>query len=271
MSENQNVNQKEKKFSIIVTEHDSFDPLMESKCLTTMELADKVNQLLSPMFADYEGCFINPPDQNHGYVNVSVFFRATQKTPGEGQIKNLESIIPTNSKDNIARNNRSSDSDIVNMVMNMNNRVRGRSFQLTQKTKEGLSEFIPLKEVKEDYWKNNVIEMTDPTPYGSMQYVIYVRVDGLDINRLLKKIYGGVEKDENGETRYIDYMVTLVRPIQSPVNPTPQNPWNFPTTPPPANVFMTIVSRLDNKNLDDLCRSLGVYNYSTGVNMVHVQ
>lgn len=270
MSENQNVTQKEKKFSIIVTEPDNFDPLMESKCLTTMDLADKVNQLLSPMFADYEGCFINPPDQTHGYVSVSVFFRATNKTPGEGQIKNLEAINSQTTTINTG-NKRSSDAGVLDQIMAMNTRVKGRSFKLTQKTKEGLSDFIPMKEVTEDYWKNNVIEMTDATPYGAMQYVIYVRVDGLDLNRLLKKIYGGVEIDDvTGDKRYIDYMVTLVRPIQSPMAPQTQSPWSIPTAPVPSN-FMAIVSRLDNKNLDDLCRSLGMYNYSTGINIVHAR
>ena len=214
---------------ITVEETQEFDSLLKSKITTTFDLAKTINGLFRPIFSDYEGCLI-APDQ-FGVLQLSLYFK-DKGDPGTSQIKNLESVIQKADK-----------SDAMARIRNINRMNSSQKYDLSDLTKEALSEFMfgynPNNNQKIN-WKQHVTELTERQQYNA--YSVYVRVSGLDIMKVIKKIYGN--KLENGS--YIDYQATIIKPTVA------NNAGGVNSN------FLINISQLDTKQVEKLCMEVGM-------------
>lgn len=223
-----NASRKDKRESIIkVVETQEFDGLLKSKITTTFDLAKTINGLFRPIFSDYEGCLIYP-DQ-WGVLQLTLFFKDKGEA-GPNQIKNLESVIQKADKN-----------DAMARIRNINNLNSSQKYDLSELTKDALEEFmIGYNPNAKFNWKSSVVELTERQPYNA--YSVYVRVNGLDIMKVIKKIYGN--KLENGN--YIDYQVNIIKPTAS------NNMGGMNSN------FLINISQLDTKLVEKLCMEVGM-------------
>ena len=130
----------------IEVEPQEFDGILKSKITTSFDLAQTVNKLFRPIFADYEGCTILP-DQ-FGTFQLTLFLK--DKGPADnGKIKNVQSVIQKTQK-----------SDVMARIQNLNRANSTSKFELTDETKNALSEFIRKPQNGNIDWKRHVVEIT---------------------------------------------------------------------------------------------------------------
>lgn len=229
----QNASQKKEPLRLNI-EPLEFDGVMKSKLTTTISLAKTVNQLFRPVFTDYEGCII-APDQ-FGQLQAALYFKDKGMNGRDNSIKTLvpvtERVQGTSPIDRIAR---------------MNLRNSNKSYDVSEDTKEILSEFIYSRGDKVN-WSQHIVEQTERNYNG---YSIYVKVIGIDLVRLVRKIYGG--KIDGSR---IDYNVSIVKPIgMSMVGGVNQN-------------YLINIQQLDSKEVERLASEIGVVPVQGNIPMV---
>lgn len=211
-----------------VEEPEEFDGLIKSKIITSIELAKKINSLFRPTFSDFEGCTLMP-DQS-GMFQVSLYFK-DKGNPGPAQIKNISSImVNTNGK-----------SDVMARITNMNRINSSKKYDLTEQTKQALTEFMFNGVI--NYNKNSVNWgqcVTEASENAYNGYSIFVRVANLDIMKIIKKIYGNKINGSN-----VEYQMSIIRPTNGQINT------------PNAN-FLINISQLNTKQVEKLCYEIGM-------------
>lgn len=210
------VNQKEKK-DVVRIEVDpiEFDGLLKSKITTTLELSETVNALFASTLADYEGCIILPYNAGNGInFNCSLFFR--DKGPAmDGRIKCIENILQPERS-----------GSVIDKIERFNKIQNKKVYALTNDCKDALSEFINCtnRDGKVN-WNNIVFEQCE-------NRTIYVKVDCIDLYKILKKIYGVPGQKS-------DYTIIPLKPLA-------------------PNNFMVNVLQLDVKSMEILAHSVGL-------------
>lgn len=221
-----NVTQERKPF-YITNDPLPFDGELKSKMTTTVELAKTINSLFRSVLADYEGSIILP--NMYGQLELVLYFKDKGGISAEGQIKSLQNA------NNPLRNGTAFD-----RISAMNTRNKAKNYDLTPETKEILSEFIFVRQNQKIDWNRHISEQTQQN-YNS--YTVFVKVIGLDLIRVIRKLYGS--KDPETKSR-IDYTVSLIRPVGVSMQGFGnQN-------------FLINISQLNNNEIEKLANEIGL-------------
>lgn len=230
MNNNNNANEPLR----LVTEPQPFDGVMKSKLTTTLALSKIVNQLFRPVFSDYEGCIIAP--DAYGQLQVALYFKDKGMTGSDDKVKSLIPVIE-----------RVKGTSAIDRIMQMNLRNSSKAYDLSKDTKDILSEFIYTRGNAKVNWNQHVLEQTERQYNGQ---IIYVKVVGLDLVRLVRKIYGG--KIDGSR---IDYNISIIKPIGADVQGINQN-------------FLINIQQLDSKEVERLANEIGIVPQVGTVQMV---
>lgn len=168
-----------------------FDGMLKTKLTTTTELAKMVNELFRGVFSDYEGCLILP--NSMGGFDTTIYFR--DKGIKDNRINALEHVVQQ----------QAGRLDINQRINNLNMRYKNKTYDLTKGCKEIFGEFMIPERNKKINWNRNVVEKTENSYNG---YTIYVQLNGVDIMKVIKKIYGS-----KVDGRRTDYSMKLERGI----------------------------------------------------------
>lgn len=235
MNQNQNNNnQQQKREPLNLTiEPVEFDGLLKTKFTTTVELAKTVNEMFRPVFSDYEGCLILP-NQMGGFDTIVYFC-------DKGiQDERLKALRPVVQQGNL---------NISQRINNLNRRYQNKTYELTEDCKDIFSEFM-VKERNSNKvrWNQLVVEKAENN-YNSC--TIHVQLNGIDIMKILKKIYGSTVKGNR-----TDYSMKLERGI-GVVN----GAGLF------ANYLVSIL-QLDTKEVERVAQSVGMVPLADTIPMV---
>lgn len=187
---------------------------------TAMELSKQINGLFG-IFTDYEGCALKP--NSNGEVSVTLYWRD----------KGGKEVVP------IYEQNRGA--DVKSRIMNFNNIARGRNktYKFADHVKEVLEQFVKNPGNKNVNIDNMSYEAFEPT-YGGAG-TIYLQIDNIDINKILKTLYG--DKAPDG-SRY-EYNVSFIKPINA-----------MPGIGVPNYLFK--IDRLDSKQVEEIASKIGM-------------
>lgn len=187
--------------SIVVKEPEKFGNVLETEYITSQKLAEKINGLFAGVFADYHGCVVTPNPNYPSVIDLTLYFRPTEGLDASGKYTAFQKTgVVTRA------------ASIVDRLNSIDSRFRSsKSFELTQEAAELLHEFFAgnsrLKMEPKDYEKNKLVtEVTEQQGYNRF---ILCAVIGLDINRVVSKLYG--QKNAAGDS--VEYMVSPVRPL----------------------------------------------------------
>lgn len=225
--------QKEKGASIDI-EQMEFGGTLKTELTTTLDLANLVNSIFKPIFHDYVGCVILP-NQFGQSLELSLFFK-DKGVPTNGSVKNLVNAVDANTRG----------ASPMDRIRNMNIRNSNKVYSLTDETKEALSEFIFSRPGQNINWNQLVYEVAEQSFNG---HQIYVKVCGLDLLKILRKVYG---KRNNGS--YNDYSINIIKPLMQVSNMD-------------SNYLVSIL-QLDTKRVEELCKKIGMMPAQGNIAMV---
>ena len=173
-----------------------FEPVIQSKLLSSIELTRIINRIFTEVFKDYEGCSITNGVANDGTIrSISLFF----KDKGNGQ------MVPLGTPQN------GQGSALVNRIMSHNARLStNKTYRLSDDVRQVLEPLmIKAGAFNQNVdWNKSEVEIPEPNQLGGMN--IYLRVDNIDINKILKIYFGGTDKDKD---EIADYNVSYVRAL----------------------------------------------------------
>lgn len=199
MSENKNNKPEKEVTKIEVKEPLTFESMLDGKLITQADLAASINSLLSGVFADYEGCHLTPNVQFPNVLDIALYFK--DKGPvTDGRLKSVISTKIPEANTPFAR------------IKSMNLRNQEKNFDLNEDTKQALSELMYPSNGQFDKetglpkvnWKQCACEIAEPNGFGLQN--IYVKVIGVRLESVLRKIYGS--KDDEGNR--VEYNVQLI-------------------------------------------------------------
>lgn len=233
MNQNQNNNQQQREPLSLTIEPIEFDGLLKTKFTTTVELAKMVNEIFRPVFSDYEGCLVLP-NQMGGFDTVVYF---CDKGVQDERLKALRPVVQQGNQLNISQR-----------ISNINRRFQNKTYELTDDAKDVFSEFM-VKERNSNKvrWNQLVVEKAENN-YNSC--VIHVQLNGIDIMKIIKKIYGSSVKGNR-----TDYSMKLERGI------------GMNTSGMYANYLVSIL-QLDTKEVEKVAQSVGMVPLSDTIPMV---
>jgi len=226
---NQGAPDTREKLKITVDPQIGFDGTFKTKRTTTIELAKKFNSIFRPVFNDFEGSIILPNQQNQ--LVLTLYF-TDKGAATNGSYKAITPLMKA------GRN-----SSIGDKLRSFNAMNKMHSYDLTDETKEMLSDFIYVRNNQKIKWDNYIIEQPDTTRYG--QYNIIVGVINLDITRVLKRLY------KNESEGRIDYEVKFLRPVMG------RN-----------DNFLIDIIQLDTKKVEELANQAGMAPVVSGLSIV---
>lgn len=173
-----------------------FEPVIQSKLISSLDLTKIINRIFTSVFKDYEGCSVIDRASNDGSIKtISLFFKDKQN--GE--------MIPLGTPQN------NGSSTIVNRIMSHNARLNtSKTYRLNDETRKTLEPLMVRTGAFNQGvdWNRSEVEIPEQNQMGGIN--IYLRVDGIDINKVLKIYYGGNDKDKD---EIADYNVSYVRAL----------------------------------------------------------
>lgn len=213
---NTNNNEPRKPLRLSVTEPQKFEKLAATTMETTQRLAKRINHLFETAFVDFYGCAVYCTAGNGNVAPYQQFAVELHFKP-----LTLGSINPGDSRKRAFKpvEEGTAKSDVIAGLKNIYGTIRSSSrFQLTEDAAEILSEFMlpgtnvdPFKPSSYDQYK---AEYTDMPQYGNSP--IMVRIAGLDLVKLIKKVYG----TRNAEGKRVDYGIIPYGPVVPNMNNT---------------------------------------------------
>lgn len=244
-------NEKKELMKITVETPEKFESLASTTLETTQRLAKRINKLFSTAFVDYHGSVIHfiPGQGNAPWQQfmVELHFKpvAVGSVPAsEDRVRAFKPITETaETGDKLVM-------ELKNVFNSFNTSAR---FQLTSEAAQVLSEFmIPGTNI--DPWNPKTYdqfkaEYQDQVMYG--QAPIMVRITGLNLIALIRKIYG----TKNAAGKRVEYGVLP----QGPVNPTGNNQMVQSTT----NWRLQIL-QLDEGKTFDIASEMGLIPAGNG-------
>lgn len=245
-------NNENKKLLLLETvEAEPFEKLASTTIETTQKLGKRINKIFSDAFVDYHGCYIYCMPGNNNIQPWQQFAIELHFKPitlggavtGNGKIRAFKPIEEAKSD------------DIVHgLKAYWRTMTTSKRFEMTEEAAQILSEFM-IPEANIDPWNPNSydhvkFEYQDQSPY--VQTPAMVKVTGLNILALVKKIYGNKTEDgkytEYGVTPYapVNQNVYANQPLQSAVN------WNI------------VIMQLDVDKIRDTASELGIISPAGG-------
>lgn len=193
--EEDNVNTTREKVHLDIVNPDKFPTTYSSALITTSDLCKKINGLFKGC-GDYWGSTLKPNPTN-AQLELNIYLKDLGDSAGK--IKLVQPVTNIDKR-----------SSISNRLSALNNRQVGRTYELTQDGKDIFEEFLLRYNRNKINWKQHTQEVAENiSMFQGSKYNIYLKLFNLDINAVLKKLWGS--KGENGET--YDYSIAYVRPI----------------------------------------------------------
>lgn len=212
-----NTTENKKPLQLEITTPEKFEKLASTTLETTQRLAKRINKLFSAAFVDYHGSVVTCTAGNGNVAlnqqfMVELHFKpvAVGQAESDGRVRAFKPIEEgTVGTDIIA--------GLKNIYGSMRTSAR---FELTSEGAQILSEFmLPGTDNGKnvDPWKASSFdtvkaEYVDTPQYG--QSPIMVRITALDLNKLIRKIYGN--KSEAGKK--VEYGVIPYGPVTPNIN-----------------------------------------------------
>lgn len=249
MSNQNNTNNTEKRqpMYIEITQPEKFEALAATTMETTQRLAKRINKLFSTAFVDYYGAAVYCMAGNGNVgpqFSVEVHFKPMTigSAPDDGRVRAFKPMEEGAAK-----------SDVVSNLKKIYGNLRSSArFAMTSEAAEILSEFMmngtgidPFNVQTYDRYK---AEYTDNSTFG--QTPVMVKISNLDLNKLIKKIYG----NKNEEGKKVDYGVIPYGPVM----PTANNAMNAT-----AN-WRVIIMQIEAEKTFDLATEFGLIPASNG-------
>lgn len=243
---------KKEGMKIVLEKPVDFDGTNESKIVTTTVLSKYINELFKGAFKDYVGCNIRTVQPNESLAGEMValdLFFAPNSDNGKGNVAAF-CAAGTDAK---ASSTPTAKQNIMAACLSHNQLVTTTSSMVV--TTDGVSMLYPLilngfksrlKETSESFSKCGIaVETSTPSQYGMSRPVIYNIIKGIDINAVMKVIFGDKENS-------YEFQVTPVKPVYA-------NAYGTVGTGVGAKWIYSIM-KLDKSNLNDLMNELGFYN-----------
>ena len=192
-----------KKYTLELTENEEFKPIYSGTFKSSIELAKEIKELFSIAFCDVEGARI---DLENNVPTVKLFFNHKDHS-GDALPCAVERF-----------NAKSTGSRVLDAARQRDNAIQnGDKYYITDDGADIFEEFLLpryFNRGKVD-WKKITAEVADGNAqYGGYGYRYntqqYTQLSGLDLSRILKKIYGG-EKDG----KKIEYMAQFAGQINN--------------------------------------------------------
>lgn len=229
---------QEDKYEIVVENTEDFRELAVQDFITTTELCQLFNPIFKAAFDDFEGL---TAEVFQGNVSLTAYFNRLEYGPDAltAFSKNVETSV---SNEALARYKR------FNRVQN-----EGLKYHITKEGKEALTEFLSMnsfqRNSKNVNWNQITGDQAEPvTPYQG-QPKVYSVVKSIDPIRLLAKVYGKKDGDNDYEYK-LDIVSSKVNAFGAG---TPE--------------FVLSVTRINKKELDRALRNAGISNF-TGLGIV---
>lgn len=247
----------EDKKAKLVVQPVPFPGILRAATTTTIELAKQINSMFE-VFNDFEGC----------YLEVAPTTQYPSTSPIPVVVENCNNYNKNNTlflvlyfKDKVQSGNKfksvipysqamSNNEDPMNKFKLINASMKNRKYTLNKETKEMLEEFINKNPGSNINWEGEgfIYETLDgvASPFGQQQHIT-VKVVGLDINKVLKKIY---QTDEGKQ-----YSIQVVRPMSQFAGQ--------------QSNYMLQITELDANKVNRLASEIGIDRNTPGsINMV---
>lgn len=195
---------------IHVDQPEKFDQLVSTALETTQKLAKRINALMHTAFVDYKGCVIytNPGNGNVNPNNVfavELHFKPVDASAVSMTETRKRAFRPIEESVN--------KQDIVANLQSIYGKNGSSKFEMTIEASQILSEFmlngLGIEENKPATYDRFKFEFQDNQTFGFGAPSIAIKVAGLDIIKLIKKIYGS--RSENGKK--LEYIINPLGPV----------------------------------------------------------
>ena len=207
-----------------VDKFDEFESTVGTSLITSMKLTKKINGLFrSAGIADFYGTTLRL-NESTGQLELAAYFEPSNNIE-DGRIYFAE---PTTYQ------HRQSTSSAFNRIASLNIRNSGRTLQLSQDGKDVFEELIFRNYNQKVDWNRYATEVVENGNFN--RYNIYLKVQNIDINKVLKKIWG--DRAEDGSR--LDYQVSIARFISGSPN------------------MVLSVQQLNEKVLNNLAEEIGI-------------
>ena len=207
-----------------IDKFDEFKSTVGTSLITSMKLTKKINGLFrSAGIADFYGTTLRL-NESTGQLELSAFFKPSNNIE-DGRIYFAEPA---------AYQHRQSASSAFNRIASLNSRNAGRTIQISQDGKDVFEELIFRNYNQKIDWNRYATEVVENGSFNN--YNIYLKVQNIDINKVLKKIWG--DKAEDGSR--LDYQVSIARFISGSPN------------------MVLSVQQLNEKVLNNLAEEIGI-------------
>lgn len=239
-----------------------FDPISDTKYLTSTEFGEIVSNIFKQVFVDYEGCTLGGV-QGTPYITINFFFNHREIS---------DDAIPSNMFRGITRKiPNKSNNETVNNIRLYNNILRnGDRYYLTDDAKQIIKPFL-LSGVGRIYgpngninWGNITSEQGDNSQrfnFGVNQVPLqYTVCTFIDPTKLATAIYGE-DNTENGAKWCYQVRVANSIPNINSMNNTNSNTAN------PSNWILAI-DRVSAKELNKLAAKFGFANIGNGLGII---
>lgn len=220
-----------------------FNGELKSKMTTTVELSKNINNLFK-IFDDFEGSIVVP--DMYGQLQVMLYFKDRGNIAmGEGKTRCIEPVGMNNNRPGIG---------MFSQIQNLQTRYAQRKYQLTQDAKDIFSEFINIRPGSKINWNQFVKEITEQTGYYST--AITVEVAGLDIIKLIRKMYGARVPDSKAR---LDYNINLIKPFGIDMNSGAM-----------STNYLIAIQQLNSKEVEKLAQEMGLVPSCGTIPMIRV-
>ena len=237
---------------IVIDEHEKFDAIVDEKYLTSKDFCEAVSQIFHTVFADFEGCSLDPiPNSNQ--VAIGLYFNHRDYSGSDMPVACSRYVDNNNTKNATLRSIRARN----NML------THGDRFYLTKDGQSAISDLLIngsflYKNDGTVRWDKCVAEITDPsTQFGyGVNKIQLTKVSYVDPIKLAALIYGDTEVDpkDGTETHWV-YNIRVLKSLPNIVGVGQ------------SNNFMLAVERISTEETEKLANAYG-FTFSSGLNII---
>ena len=228
-----------------------FDGTSETKIVTTTILSKYINELFGGGFKDYVGCTIKTgQDSMIGEAVTLDLYFAPNSDNGKGNI----SAFCAAGTDVKHQQQTTAKTNVLSACLSHNRMITTTSSMVVTADAVSALYGLILNGLKSRLKENSksfsdcgvAVETAINSQYGMNRPIVYNIIRGIDINAVMKVIFG------NKENSY-EYQVTPIKPVFTQVI-------GGVDTNAMGSKWIYSITQLDKSNLNDLMNDLGFYN-----------
>lgn len=256
VNQNNNKNNQQKKednvfrFEVREDQCQEFRDLFEGDLRLLSYLSGVVSNYFYHIYNDLDGCVITCNPSFASGFEVRLYF--SYKKEGYGGKSPFRAF-------DLVDNSKPEKTKTIDMIRFIHSsRMNRKLYNMTKEGKEGLAKFIPgftpeTAMSKSTDWSKVVHEQSSVNNLGQVSTCVYVT--GLDLNLIIRDIYG---KTENGEP--VQYDVMPIRPHNGNIDAVTGAPIDNA-----ASDWLVMIRRINSSDLDKVCKELGMKPIANGI------